>query len=188
MTRESAVLAQELAIVLWLTVVANVGVWWFISSLLLESAHRERYGRYQTRSQLILDAMRHPLSAPRIIGRDWVAKYRAWYKAADDPSVELRRSTSWAAFGVYVAIVFFGLPVSFVLVAVVRSVLPGTVALWVVILNLILLAVWVRQGARGLASGSGRPLTVGGSVAGGLLCVLSAAVAIALWQAGGIAL
>jgi hypothetical protein len=188
MTRETAVLAQELAIVLWLTVVANVAVWWFISSLLLESAHRERYGRYQPRSRLILDAMRHPLSAPRIIGRDWVAKYRAWYEAADDPSVELRRTRSWAAFGVYVAIVFFGLPVSFVLVATARYLFPGAVTIWMVAADLVFLAAWVRQGARALASASRRMLLVTGSVVAGVLCVISAAASIVLWQVGGITL
>jgi hypothetical protein len=110
------------------------------------------------------------------------------FDTADDLNVERERRRLRTAFGVYAGIVFIGLPASFVLVAVVRLVLPGTVTLLLVAVDLILLALWVRQGARGLASGSGRLLIASFSVAGGLLCALSAAVAIALWQAGGIAL
>jgi len=49
MTRESAILAQELAIALWITAAANVAVWWFLRDQLLESVHQQRYGRYQSR-------------------------------------------------------------------------------------------------------------------------------------------
>jgi hypothetical protein len=136
----------------------------------------------------MLDVARHPLSAPGIIGRDWAAKYRAWYKAADDPSVESRRMSTWAVFGAFVVLMLFGLPVSFVVIAVIRSVLPGTVTLWVLVTDAILLAAWVREGGRVLSSQPRRSVIIGAVVVGSLTCLLSAAVSLALWQAGGIAL
>jgi hypothetical protein len=187
MTGETGILSQELAIVLWLTIIANVAIWWFLSDLLLESMHRERYGRFRSRWRLALDAVRRPLSAPAIIRSDLVEKYRARIDVADHPLVERQRRRSIAALATYVAVLFFGLPVTFRLVAIVRNVLPGTVALWVVAVDLILLAVWIRRGVRGFGSGSGRLLIVGGSVAGVLLCVISAAISSGLWQTGGIA-
>lgn len=188
MTRESAVLAEELAIVLWLTAVANVFIYSYLNGLLLESMHRERYGRFRTRWQLTLDVVRRPISAPMTIGRDWIERLRALFDTADDPNVERERRRLWTSFGVYAGMLFIGLPVSFVLVAVVRFVLPGMVTIWVAVVDVILLAVWARRGARALASGSRRLLIVSGSVIGGLVCVLSMVVSIVLWQVGGIAL
>jgi len=187
-TRESASLAEALAIILWLTVLANIGVWYALSSLLLESAHRERYGQYQSRWRLMLDVVRHPLSAPGIIGRDWAAKYRAWYNAADNPAVESRRMGTWAIFGAYVVLMLFGLPVSFVVIAVIRTVLPGTLTLWVLVADAILFIAWAHEGARVLSSQPRRPVIIGAVVIGSLTCLLSAAVSLALWRAGGIAL
>jgi len=187
-TRESASLAEALAIILWLTVLANIGVWYALSSLLFESAHRERYGQYESRWRLMLGVVRHPLSAPGIIGRDWAAKYRAWFKAAADPSVESRRMSAWAVFGAYVVLMLFGLPVSFVVIAVIRAVLPGTLTLWVLVADAILFIAWVHEGARALSSQPRRPVIIGAVVVGSLVCVISAAVAIALWWAGGVAL
>src|SRR6266566_5657995 len=66
--------------------------------------------------------MRHGglFSAPSIVGHDMVERTRARFDTANDRSVERQRTASWAAFGVYVAVAFIGLPVSFVIVAVVR--------------------------------------------------------------------
>ena len=185
MTRETGILSQELAIVLWLTAIANVALWWFLSDLLLVFMHRERYGRFRSRWRLALDAVRRPLSAPSIIRIDLVERYRARFDVADDPLVERQRRRSMAAFAIYIGAIFIGLPATFVLVAIVRNVLPGTITLWVVAADLILLAVWMRRGVREFASESRRLLIVGGSAAGVLLCVISAVVSIALWQIGG---
>jgi len=188
MTRETGILSQELAIVLWLTAIANVALWWFLSDLLLVFMHRERYGRFRSRWRLALDAVRGPLSAPSIIRSDLVEQYRARFDVADDPLVERQRRRSMAAFAIYIGAIFIGLPGTFVLVAIVRNVLPGTITLWVVAADLILLAVWMRRGVREFASSSRRLLIVAGSAAGVLLCVISAVVSIALWRVGGIAL
>lgn len=188
MTRESGILGQELAIVLWLTAIANLALWWFISDQLLVFMHRERYGRFRSRWRLAVDLVRRPLSAPSTIRSDWVERYRARSDVADDPPVERQRGRSMAALATFVGMLFVGLPVAFVLVATVRRVLPGTIALWVLAADLILLAVWLRLGVREFASGSRRPVIVGGAAVGVLLCVISAAVSIALWRAGGVAL
>lgn len=188
MTRETGILSQELAIVLWLTVIANVALGWFLNDLLLVFLHRERYGRFRSRRRLALDALRRPLSAPSIIRSDSVEQYRARFDVADDPPVERQRRRSMAAFAIYMGVLFIGLPVAFVLVAIIRQVLPGTVTLWVVTADLILLSVWARHGIREFASGSRQLLIVGGSAVGVLLCLISAAVSIVLWRTGGVAL
>jgi hypothetical protein len=186
--RESASLAEALAIVLWLTAVANALILWFLSSLLFESAHQERYGRFQTRRQLMDNMLRHPLSVPSILRRDVVERFRAPFEAVQDEPVERRRSRSWAAFGAYVAVAFVGLPVSIAIVVIVRAVLPGTVTFWVVLTDAILLIAWVRAAAAALASAPRRSAIVGAGVVGSLACLVSAVVSVALWRAGGITL
>jgi len=78
-------------------------------------------------------------------------------------------------------VMFGGLPAAFVLVAILRNFLPGSVALWIVAVNLIIVWAWVRVGARAVRPDPRIPdLAI--SVAGGVVCVISIAASVVIWR------
>jgi hypothetical protein len=116
-----------------------------------------------------------------MLRRDWIERWRARTDAADDPNVESERQRSWNYYAAAAAVMFGGLPGSFVFVALIRSLLPGGVALAIVAIDLMILGAWVRRGTRAIGA-EPRVRTMAISVAGGLVCVISIAASVVIWR------
>ena len=188
MERESGILAQEIAIVMWFTLVANAGLWWFVTGLAFETEHRQRYGTYRSRRRLTLDLFRRPLMLPSILGRDWAARLRAQVNVSDDWEIEQQRRKTLVAYATFAAVAFLGLPMAILAVAVLREVFPGTVLVWAAAVDLILMAVWFRRGVKAPRDPPAPQAGIAASVVGTIVCAASLAALVALWQSGGILL
>jgi hypothetical protein len=179
--RETTAQAQGLAIVLWLTITATVALVWFLADLRFEAVHRARYGTFSSRLNRFLRAVGNPVSAPAMLRQDWIERWRARTDAAIDPAVESQRKRSWNYYAAVVAVIFGGLPAAFFLVAMIRNFLPGSVALWIVAVDVIIVGAWVRVGARALRPDPRIP-DVAISVAGGVVCVISLTASVVIWR------
>ena len=180
-------LTQEIAILIWLTGLVSAALWYLQEERDFDTAHRQRYGTYRSRSRLLFDLLRSPASMPSIIDKDKTARMDARFHALDDVGLERQRRVMILALVTLGAIGFIGLPAISVVATVIREVLPGTLIAWAAAFDVVLMAVWLRRGVRDPVDPERPRPSVATNIAGAIACAASLAALVALWQSGGIA-
>jgi hypothetical protein len=187
MPRESGLLNQEVAILIWLAAFAHAAIWWFVEDRICEALYRQSEGSHRTGGRILNDLVRRPRSLPSIAARNWSARMKARFAPAGEPELERQRRKALLGYVTALVVIFLGLPMSLRSVAFVRDVLPGTVVLWAAAADLIVLAAWARRGVHARSHQDPQRLRFTASVAGVAICVISLAVLVKLWISGGIA-
>jgi hypothetical protein len=185
MEPDSAMLAQEIVLVLWITAFFNAGLWSFLEDRAFNIVRRRRSGKSGSRAGRIVNMFRLPWSVPTI-GRDASSKLEALLNTSDDVEVERQRRKTLIAAATVGGVAFLGLPALSVVARVLRFIFPGTLLVWAAAFDLILIAGWVRHGIHSHRDPDAPTSSVLASAAGISVCTASLIALIALWRSGGV--
>jgi hypothetical protein len=140
--RESVTLFQEIAIVMWVTCVANAATWWVLEDRLFDAVRRRRSGTSEGGIRLILGILGRPKSGASLVMRDVASRLDAHVVRSADEEIEKQRRLTLMALVTAAATVFFGFLLVLFAFSRLRVLFPGTLIAWSAATDVILMTVW----------------------------------------------
>ena len=184
--RDSGALALEIAIVVWVTTVANAGIWWQLQDRLFDAIRRQRLGTTKGGFLLFLGMLGRPKSSGSMLkGHGW-ARFEALVKHSDDEEVERQRRLNLVAFGMVMGVGFVGILAIPYTIATLRDLFPGSLIAWSSATSLVAMAIWIVSWIRIRRMPTRPGMRRVATVAGVLVNAVSLAALAALWRTGGL--
>jgi hypothetical protein len=141
--RETASVAGQIAIVVWMASVANGFIWWQLQDQLLTAVRRDRLGERGGAFVGFLRALGRPQAIGSTASRHLNSKFDRVFTPSDDAVVEMQRRKTLMAAGIAAGFPLLGLIAAAYAVEFVKMMFPGTLIVWACATMLVAMTAWV---------------------------------------------